>query len=396
MSDMNNIVFELNDTPVPAPLVIQPEVEVTSAPAPLVIQPEVEVTPAPEPLVIQPEVEVTPAPEPLVIQPEVEVTPAPAPAPAPEPVPAPESVQSNTPVFEPRKPDNSKLQNTFENMEVPFERRIADYVEKYRPVVYLLTPCFASLCYCTYVQCMMNTQNVFRELNIPLEIQFCRNDSLVSRARNNLVAKAMNDPKMTHIIFIDNDISWSPVDILKLLLANKPLVGGLYPLKKYNWKKLLVKNENNENVNVIQSWLDRRNKSNITSHVSDESYLQHNLLNYNVNYLASTISIENNLTKVKHLATGFMMIQRGMLEMMFKAFPSTKYRDDVGFLNGTEHDFAYALFDCGVEDDHYYSEDWLFCHRWTKMGGDIYIDVTIGLVHTGIEDFNGSYLASIM
>jgi hypothetical protein len=68
----------------------------------------------------------------------------------------------------------------------------------------------------------------------------------------------------------------------------------------------------------------------------------------------------------------------------------------VGFLKGSENDHAYALFDCGVEDNHYYSEDWLFCHRWTKMGGSIYLDVTINLMHTGNVDFKGSYLSTII
>ena len=91
-----------------------------------------------------------------------------------------------------------------------------------------------------------------------------------------------------------------------------------------------------------------------------------------------------------------MMIKRSTIEKMSQAFPSTKYTDDVGFLQGKENDFAYALFDCGVEDDHYYSEDWLFCHRWQKMGGDIYIDVSINLTHSGMEDYCGSFIASIV
>ena len=91
-----------------------------------------------------------------------------------------------------------------------------------------------------------------------------------------------------------------------------------------------------------------------------------------------------------------MMIQRSVLENMMKAFPSTKYVDDVHFLRDEENKYAYALFDCGVEDGHYYSEDWLFCHRWQKMGGDIFIDVSVNLNHTGVEDYKGSYIASIV
>ena len=124
--------------------------------------------------------------------------------------------------------------------------------------------------------------------------------------------------------------------------------------------------------------------------------IQFNLLRYNINYLSNSLEITGNLTKVRHLATGFMMIQRCVLEKMMKAFPSTKYVDDVNFLQEHENKYAYALFDCGVEDGHYFSEDWLFCKRWSKMGGDIWLDVSINLIHTGIEDYRGCYVASIL
>jgi hypothetical protein len=239
----------------------------------------------------------------------------------------------------------------------------------------------------------MATVDMFRSLGIEYKVEFCRNDSLVSRARNNLVAKAMNDPDMTHIMFIDADITWDPVDLLKLIVANKALSGGVYPLKHYYWEKIV---KDSATKNTVKDIIDKKNKSQFKQNMTDEQALQCNLLRYNINYLNNTLSIESNLAKVRHLATGFMMIQRKTIEQMSKAFPSTKYTDDVGFLTGTENNFAYALFDCGVEDNHYYSEDWLFCHRWTKMGGSIWIDVTINLMHTGNEDFKGCYLSTIL
>ena len=201
----------------------------------------------------------------------------------------------------------------------------------------------------------------------------------------------MTKEESTHLLFIDNDITWDPLDILKLLLSDKPLIGGIYPLKRYNWNKLI----NTTNTNVVKEWIDNKNKGQLKN-VSDEDIIQHRLLNYNVNYLEPVLNIEDNIAKVRHIATGFMMIQRNTLEKMFKAFPYTKYTDDVGFLEKDENKYAYALFDCGVEDDHYFSEDWFFCHRWTKMGGNVYLDVSINLRHTGIEDFNGSYISSIL
>ena len=278
-----------------------------------------------------------------------------------------------------------------------FDEQVAKYVADNAPNLCILTPCYGSVCFVDFVTCLMSSVECLKHYGIKSQIIFCKSDSLVSRARNNLVAKALAVKETTHILFIDNDISWDPLAIIKLLIAGKPLIGGVYPLKHYFWDKLLKDDLNPYNSNIIQSWLNHKNGSQLKNMVSDELLLQHKLLKYNINYLSEgMLNIDNNLAKVKHVATGFMMIQRGVFDKMFVAFPSTKYVDDVSFLAPHENDFAYALFDCCVEDGHYLSEDWVFCSRWTKMGGDVWIDVSINLTHTGIESFNGNYVSTIV
>lgn len=274
--------------------------------------------------------------------------------------------------------------------EINVDAMIKQYVAEHKPRVAILTPCYGSLCFVNYVSCLINTMNFLHSVGIPVKVEFCRNDSLVSRARNNLIAKAMNDRTVTHFMFIDNDITWTPLDIIKLLIAEKPIVGGIYPIKNFDWSKLLA------NPTVVQDWLKRKNESQLGSMMSDEDFIQYRMVRYNVNHLGQNLEIKQNLAQVKHLATGFMMIQRNVIEKMSIAFPSTKYVDDVGFLHGAENDFAYALFDCGVEDGHYCSEDWLFCNRWSKMGGQVWMDVSINLVHTGNQDFKGSFISSLV
>ena len=269
-----------------------------------------------------------------------------------------------------------------------FEDQVRAYVAEYNPHFVILTPCYGSVCFVNFVACLLQTIPLFNSFGIPIRVEFCRNDSLVSRARNNLIAKAMFDETATHFMFIDADITWNPVDLLRLLIANKPLVGGVYPIKNYNFNNLTGDN-------TVNGWLEHKRKTEFNNAVSDSDYIQNRLLRYNINYISNVLEVKNNLTQVKHLATGFMLIQRQVIEKMSKAFPSTKYTDDVGFLHGEENKYAYALFDCGVEEGHYFSEDWLFCSRWTKMGGQIWIDVTVNLTHTGIEDYKGSFLASI-
>ena len=282
------------------------------------------------------------------------------------------------------------MDHPVESMEYDLEKSIKQYVEEKKPKVVILTPCYGSVCFVNYVFCIIKTKEVFKYYDIPLKIEFCKNDSLVTRARNNLVAKAMSDVTVTHLMFIDNDITWDPVNIIKLIIANKPIVGGIYPLKKYNWEKLANDPE------YIKKMIEKKNNSRVKNIMDDDLLVQYSLLNYNLNHIGNSIKIENNLTEVRHVATGFMMIKRGVIEKMSEAFPHTKYIDDVNYLEEHENRYAYALFDCGVEDGHYLSEDWLFCNRWKKIGGKVYIDVSINLSHTGIEQYNGSFLSTII
>ena len=282
---------------------------------------------------------------------------------------------------------------TEDNVEI----KIQNYVAKYHPQICILTPSYGGTVYVNYLCSLMETVELFNKMNIQFQIEICKNDSLISRARNNLIAKAMSNKETTHIMFIDSDISWEPMDIIKLMMSEKELVGGVYPLKHYYWEKLIPSFTNTEKTQTpVEKWLDKHQKNqHLQSIVSESEMIQQNLLKYNINYLSNYLSIQHNLTEVKHLATGFMMIQRSLIEIMMEEYPEKKYVDDVSFLHGDENNYAYALFDCGVEDGHYYSEDWMFCHRWKTMGGSIFVDVSILLTHTGTEDYKGSFISTI-
>uniref|UniRef100_A0A6C0HU14 Glycosyltransferase 2-like domain-containing protein n=1 Tax=viral metagenome TaxID=1070528 RepID=A0A6C0HU14_9ZZZZ len=305
----------------------------------------------------------------------------------------------------------NKNTNSVNIMSMPTQEelciKILEYVQNHSPKLYILTPCFGGVCYVNYVQSMIATLELFHQFGFPIQFEFCKSDSLITRARNNLIAKAMADTEMTHVLFIDNDLMWNPMNILKMILAEKGIVGGIYPLKKYHWSRLVGEDLSKtrsrcadelvvDDQNKIEEWLDKRNQSVLKSYVPDDVMIQSRLLSFNVNHLGNHLEIDDNLAKVRHIPTGFMLIQRSTIEKMHESFAETKYTDDVGFLTQEENKFAYALFECGVREGHYFSEDWMFCERWIQLGGDIWADVSISLTHTGIEDYRGSYLASLL
>lgn len=305
----------------------------------------------------------------------------------------PEYHNKDSDVFKPTFPDQVVAEDirSKDTYAEDMEKNIIKMVEERNIKLAILTPCYGGVCNVNYMCSLINTISLMNQLKVKLRIEFCKNDSLVSRARNNLVAKALTDPETTHVLFIDNDITWNPVDIVKLLLADKDVVGGLYPVKTFYWERLI----NKDGVNVVQALLEHK-KNTPLKDVDDVEYLQNRLLRYNVNYVSGNVEIKSNLMEVRHIATGFVMIKREVFDQMFKAYPQTKYVDDVNFLEKHENEFAYALFDCGVEEGHYFSEDWLFCSRWTKMGGKVYTDISINLTHTGPQDYVGSFVSTIV
>ncbi len=171
------------------------------------------------------------------------------------------------------------------------------------------------------------------------------NESLVTRARNNLMAKMMTNKAATHFMFIDADIRFQPESIFQMLATGKDVIGGLYP------KKALP-------------------------------------VQYVINVKPGT-QIQNDIFPVDTMGTGFMQFKREVYEKLCKAHPETKYIDDVG-LGKQFEPYMYSIFDTEIDEKgHYLSEDWTFCRRWAKLGGEIYAHSKVLLNHSGHYEFAG-------
>lgn len=171
------------------------------------------------------------------------------------------------------------------------------------------------------------------------------NESLVTRARNNLMAKMMTNASATHFMFIDADIRFQPESILQMMACDKDVIGGLYP------KKALP-------------------------------------VNYVINLKRET-KVQGDIFTVDTMGTGFLMFKKHVYETLCKAHPETKYVDDVGL--GKQYEpTMYSIFDVAIDEKgHYLSEDWLFCRRWSALGGEIWAHGKVLLNHIGHYEFVG-------
>lgn len=277
-----------------------------------------------------------------------------------------------------------------------YDEQLKTYLETHPDTfIMILTPCYNGELTSNYCASMIELTQYLTLMHLRFTVQFV-SDSLVTRSRNNLIARSMGDPNsVTHMLFIDADITFRYHDIVKLLVTNKDVIGGIYPLKKYNWSHL----KQTEDENKIRDLLELKKQNTIFDNMSDEEFIQKRMVRYNLNFLGEKLLVEDSMTEVYHIPTGFMMIKRNVIEKMAKEYPETKYDDNMHYLNTEEErNWSYALFDCAISktNNTYLSEDWLFCERWRKIGGQVFAHVGIDLDHTGTETFKGSFLTSLV
>lgn len=209
-----------------------------------------------------------------------------------------------------------------------------------------MVPCYGGAVFEQFFVSFMRSVIDFQGNGLKFGLETVSNESLVTRARNTLIAKAMSNKTNTHFMFIDADVSFTVKDIWNLVVADKPIICGLYPKKAY----------------PIEFVYDKLNDKDQPD--------------------------EQGLLKVKQAGTGFMLIKREVIEKMFTYYHHLWYRSNL-HLDPAYDPYMYSLFDTSISDDKIYlSEDYTFCKRWRDMGEDIWVNTQVKLGHSGYHTFN--------
>ena len=216
-----------------------------------------------------------------------------------------------------------------------------DYLRQQR--VHICMPCYGGMLTESTFMSYIKWSNTCRQLGLDWTIETMTNESLISRARNTLVAKFLNTPQSTHLMFVDADIGWEPWHLLVLLNADKDVIGGLYPMKTMPVKWV---------VNGFEGAKE-----------------------------------EGNLQEVSKTGTGFMLIKRHVFEKLARHPAVKTFANDIGLPKELDPHMK-TYFDTAVRENRYYSEDWTFCENWRDFGGEVWVDKRVLLKHTGTYVFD--------
>ena len=188
-------------------------------------------------------------------------------------------------------------------------------------------------------------------LGVAVTLSDISNCSIITLARNSLVNEFLKTD-CTELLFIDSDVVVSPEDILRLMAqsGDKDITAGTYPRRSHD-KKFFTD----------LYWTEDDN-----------------------------LEFDGSLMRVKRIGTGFMLIQRHVIEKMAQAHPEWSYK------NKPTGERMAALFDFEIRDDQYVGEDYLFCDRATEMGFTVHVDVDISLPHIGSEYFTRNFREEVV
>lgn len=249
--------------------------------------------------------------------------------------------------------------------------------------IFIATPCFGGLVTQVYMQSVLGCLSTAQDHGLSFSLCMMGNDALICRGRNTLLDQFMNFSDATHILFVDNDIGFDPDAPARLIAAGKDVVAGLYPLKERYWDGLTT-------AQIVRG----ETPATASLRYTGETEMLH-----------ETSPTGRPLVKAAFAGAGFMLITRDAIRRMTTFYPETRYNrievptQSLDEVLGRQPDHPedgagspHALFDCSIDDETgaYMSEDFTFCKRWRAMGGDIWLDTSLMLSHTGTALFAGN------
>ena len=242
---------------------------------------------------------------------------------------------------------------------LPYQKQTEVYT---KPKVFVATPCYVGQVHVKYMESVMALQHLLFQNGIGFEFYNIPFDSLIPRARNASVTRFMASEDATHLLFIDADIQFHPMSVIKMLKESKDVICGCYPKKAVDFEAI----------------------KNNYSKTSDQVELIQSAVRYAYNFKPQkTHRIERGVVEVLDAPTGFMMIKKQVIRDMINRYSNTEYRNDVKAYQINEHDRFFDLFQSQVFDGRYLSEDYGFCRLWQQMNGTIFADLTVKLNHIG-------------
>lgn len=212
-------------------------------------------------------------------------------------------------------------------------------MNSFTPNILVGTPAYGGMVHTDYVSTLLQ----FQTGGVPFTLMTIGNESLITRARNTILSAFHVRPEFSHLLFLDGDVQL-PADGLKRMLAQgKDVIGAPVALKGKG--------------------PDGRRIFNIGACLGEEGSLQIN----------------------ERIGTAAFMLSRRAVEALVDDAKrdGRVYRRSRTTRGAWDADIHYDVFQTGVIDGEYLSEDYWVCRELRRLGFSVFVDPTVVTRHHG-------------
>tara|TARA_R100001015_G_C4632038_1_gene195096 strand:+ start:2578 stop:3381 length:804 start_codon:yes stop_codon:yes gene_type:complete len=253
-----------------------------------------------------------------------------------------------------------------------------EVIDKNKIKLFVATPVHGNVTI-HYLQSIVKLQSVCHSNNIDFYLQTMKS-SLVTQGRNLCVADFMATD-CTHLLFIDSDILFEPMSILKMLEKNVELLSIPYPMKMIQWDKVFAKYKDIPNMSELQA---STGGNMFPVRIKDEE---------------NDIEVTNEMIELAFTPTGCLLMKRQVIDKMIKHYGHMQINQET-VVDGKKRlkPHLYNFFDTYYDEEkkRYYGEDFAFSRLWTKIGGKCHALVTEYITHVGDYQFTGRLIDEMM
>tara|TARA_R110000796_G_scaffold112702_1_gene224342 strand:- start:16180 stop:16941 length:762 start_codon:yes stop_codon:yes gene_type:complete len=213
--------------------------------------------------------------------------------------------------------------------------------------VLIATPTMDGKLEAYYVDSLLNTLVLGAAKGYDIKHLFVGYDSLLPRARNDLV-KAAIDNDFDELLFIDADMVWNPEWVIQLLETGLDYVGGTARKKNDDTYDFAMK---------------------ITPDLLNQKFLKD----------------QKDILEVQVVGTGFLKLSKNVLKKIGEISQD--------YTNGPEKARANKMyFETSINDKgELIGEDATLCDKWREVGGTCYLHTKMTCGHIGPKMFTGDF-----
>ena len=184
----------------------------------------------------------------------------------------------------------------------------------------------------------------YHRCKIPFSLMALGSESLVTRARNTCLAYFNHLKQFSNILFLDSDVGFSGESLLKLISHNKDVIGAAVALRGF----------------------DKKTSKPV----------------YNV---GEFVRQEGDLISVDRVGTAVFMLSRKAVDSLIEG--ADQYQSNPHTRGDAMQITNYDVFQVGVVNGEYLSEDFFVSHRLRELGYEIFVDPTLPTIHNASWQF---------